>query len=918
MKRLKRGKFFTVLSLLVLIGLSLSFGSVTAAESDYNSLITDTPTKPSDAGALQIIDVNGQKTLGDSSGNPIQLRGMSTHGLQWFPEILNDNAFSALSNDWDANVVRLAMYVGEDGYASNQELMKQRVIDGIELAKENDMYVIVDWHVHAPGDPNAEMYSGAMDFFKEISSLYPNDPNIIYELANEPSSNNTDGPGITNDAEGWQSVKSYAEPIIQMLRDNGNDNLVIVGTPNWSQRPDLAADNPIDDNNTAYTAHFYTGTHNDGYVQGNIQYALENGVAVFVTEWGTSEASGNNGPFLDEADAWLDYLNDNNISWVNWSLTNKNETSAAFTPFIMGESDATNLDPGDDQLWSTEELSISGEYVRARIKGISYQPIDRDRYETVVWNFDDGTTQGFRLNGDNPIENVALTNENNALNITGLTASNDLSAENFWANARISADGFGQSIDILGAEVLTMDVIADTPTTVSIAAIPQGPATWWTNPTAAVQVTTDDFVEQSDGTYKAVMTITKEDAPGLEVIGTSAEDSTLANIVLFIGTPSDVNSISLDNITIVGSEVELPVIHDPIGEATFPSNFEGGTRQGWNWSGDSAVNTALTIEEANGSNALSWEFAYPEVKPTDNWASAPRLDFWKDGLTRGDNDYVTFDLYLDPVRASQGSISINLTFQPPSVGYWAQANDTFEIDLSQLDQAIVTDDGLYQYEVTLDLNSLPSGVSDDTELRNMLLIFADQNSDFAGRAYIDNVQFVEDNKAPQVSLNLEDGQYFSVGQDVTVTPVVTDDLDTNPTVTYNEKLDTSTTGAHTYTVTATDAAGNTSTVEVDYYVYAFSGVLEPIKQENVYKKNRTIPVKFRIDGVSNVTATLQLTKDGQAVTTEGNNVFRYDSEENQYIYNLRTKALETGDYVGTVVITFGNTTIERSFHFTLK
>lgn len=220
------------MALIMVLGLltSLLPNFASAAEADYNSLLVEPGKRPSQAGALSLKVVNGQKTLVDKNGQKIQLRGMSTHGLQWFPGILNENAFSALSNDWGSNLIRLAMYVGEGGYATDPKLMKQRVIDGIELAKANDMYVIVDWHVHAPGDPNADVYKGALNFFKEISSLYPNDPHIIYELANEPSSNSNDGPGLTNDAEGWAKVKSYAEPIIKMLRDNGNQNIVIVGT----------------------------------------------------------------------------------------------------------------------------------------------------------------------------------------------------------------------------------------------------------------------------------------------------------------------------------------------------------------------------------------------------------------------------------------------------------------------------------------------------------------------------------------------------------------------------------------------------------------------------------------------------------------------------------------------------------------
>ncbi|ADQ04043.1 glycoside hydrolase family 5 [Caldicellulosiruptor owensensis OL] len=331
--------------------------------------------KPSVAGRLQIIEKDGKKYLADQKGKIIQLRGMSTHGLQWYGDIINKNAFEALSKDWECNVVRLAMYVGEGGYASNPNL-KEKVIEGIKLAIENDMYVIVDWHVLNPGDPNAEIYKGAKDFFKEIATSFPNDYHIIYELCNEPNSNE---PGVENSLDGWKKVKAYAQSIIKMLRSMGNQNIIIVGSPNWSQRPDFAIQDPINDKNVMYSVHFYSGTHKvDGYVFENMKKAFENGVPIFVSEWGTSLASGDGGPYLDEADKWLEYLNANYISWVNWSLSNKNETSAAFVPYISGMHDATSLDPGDDKMWDIKELSISGEYVRARIKGVTYEPVRRD------------------------------------------------------------------------------------------------------------------------------------------------------------------------------------------------------------------------------------------------------------------------------------------------------------------------------------------------------------------------------------------------------------------------------------------------------------------------------------------------------------------------------------------------------------
>lgn len=554
------------------------------SEARYPHLIGNAGVaKPSTAGALKLVEKDGRKTLAGENGEPIQLRGMSTHGLQWYPGILNDNAFAALADDWGANVIRLAMYVGEDGYASKPDVIKKRVLEGIELAIANDLYVIVDWHVHQPGDPNAEVYAGALDFFAEISNLYPNDKHLIYELANEPSSN---APGVTNDAAGWLKVKRYAEPIVEMLRAKGNENLIIVGSPNWSQRPDLAADQPVNDPNTgrpdantAYTVHFYTGTHQPApnssdrnNVMSNARYALERGVALFSTEWGTSEASGNNGPYLEEADAWLNFLNENRISWVNWSLTNKNETSGAFVPFESGRSEATDLNPGDDRKWDSAELSVSGEYVRARIKGVPYEPIERK-----------------------PVER--------------------------------------------------------------------------------------------------------------------ADDQA------------------------------------PAGAATLPSDFEDSTRQGWGWDGASGVKSPLTVREAGGSKAISWEVEYPEVKPSDGWESAPRIMLAGVNATRGTNRYLLFDLYLKPEtgRSDKGKLAVYLAFAPPSLGYWAQANQTYGIDLPSLMDKAKTDDGLYAFPVAFDLNRLMDGkkLDADTVLRDVTIVVADEGSNFAGTMYLDNVRFAK-------------------------------------------------------------------------------------------------------------------------------------------------------------------------------
>ncbi|MEK0315106.1 carbohydrate-binding domain-containing protein [Cohnella sp. 56] len=829
-KRVFKRVLSWMMALVLLIPL-VPAGAAQAAETDYTHLIADTAVKPSEGGHLQLITGgNGERMLGDEHGNPIQLRGMSTHGLQWFPQILNDNAFKALANDWEANVIRLAMYVGEDGYATKPQV-KEEVIKGIDLAIANDMYVIVDWHVHSPGNPNAAVYQGAMDFFTEISAKYKNNKHIIYELANEPNSGDggVAGGGVTNDADGWAAVKSYAEPIVRMLRETGNDNIVIVGSPNWSQRADLAALDPIADakNNTMYTVHFYTGTHlpatdssDRNNVMSNAMFALEHGAALFATEWGTSEASGNNGPFLDAADEWLDFLAAHNISWANWSLTNKAETSAAFTALELGKTNATDLDPGDDHVWAARELSLSGEYVRARIKGIPYEPIDRtkEEFSTTVWDFNDGTTQGFGQNSDSPTA-LVVTNANNQLQIAGLKAD----SASVWDN-RISANGSTARPDILGTNKITMDVIASAPAAVSIAAIPQSKSAGWANPGTPAEVKANDYVKVSEGVYKAVITLSGESAANLENIANDAEDHILTNIIFLIASPH-ASTISLDNITFSGERtvVVQPVEHAPAGTAALPSTFEDATRQGWSWTGDSGFKGALTVEDANGSKALSWNINYPDVKPSDNWASAPRLSLEKSKMTRGANRYLDFDFYLNPVRASEGALTVNLVFGAPSLSYWAQHPENISIPLSALALKEKTADGLYRYQASFDLDKM-NGIAPDTELGKIIIIVADDKSDYAGRMYVDNVAFTNHAPAAPTGLTATPG-------DATVA------LKWNATAdatSYNVKR--STVSGGTYATLATSVTGTTysdnSAANGTNYFYVVSAVKDNLESVN--------------------------------------------------------------------------------------
>jgi endoglucanase len=303
--------------------------------------------------ALSTIELNGQlKVVGsqlcNQNGDPIQLKGMSSHGLQWFGHYMNYDSIKFMRDDWGANLVRAAMYTSSGGYISNPKTLKTKVKEVVQAAIDLDIYVIIDWHILSDGDPNTYKEQ-AKAFFQEMASLYKDSPNVIYEICNEPNGDVT-----------WdRDIKPYAEYIIPAIRDINPNAIIIVGTSTWSQDIHHAADDPLEYDNIMYACHFYAGTHTQ-WLRDRIDYAMSKGAAIFVTEWGTSEASGTGGPFLEEAKLWVDYMEEKKISWANWSLCDKTETSAALRP---GSNPSGN--------WTDDNLTASGLFVKHSIKNSS-------------------------------------------------------------------------------------------------------------------------------------------------------------------------------------------------------------------------------------------------------------------------------------------------------------------------------------------------------------------------------------------------------------------------------------------------------------------------------------------------------------------------------------------------------------------
>lgn len=349
---------------LVTIGLifaAIGFNSLISlrsflADSDY--LFAFTPPKPPSShvvkkyGHLQVIG----RQLCSETGQPIQLRGISSHGLQWYPFVKGNTVRNSVKF-FKIEVIRIAMYVedfknGEywSGYLAQPDYMLAKTNMIIRDAIDEGIYVIISWHIH--NDPQ-KYTRQAEDFFRYMSKKWGAYPNLIFEICNEPEGNIP-----------WSKIRNYAvghsqtqeDGIIGIIRQNDPDsdpNLIIVGTPFWSQQVDKVLEAPITEyGNIMYTLHFYASEHKQDIRQ-RAQQALDQGLPIFVSEWGTCDYKNNRPNDFDSSLEWLRWMDANHISWVNWSLSPKQEPSSLLKP---GSSIAGP--------WSDRNLTKSGRFIK--------------------------------------------------------------------------------------------------------------------------------------------------------------------------------------------------------------------------------------------------------------------------------------------------------------------------------------------------------------------------------------------------------------------------------------------------------------------------------------------------------------------------------------------------------------------------
>lgn len=292
--------------------------------------------------AVDPITVEGSQVL--VGGQPDGMAGNSyfwTNNTWGGAPFYNQDSVSWLKQDWKTRIVRAAMGVdeGSGNYLDSRSANVNRVRALVDAAIAEDLYVIIDWHSHHAEDYEAE----AIAFFEEMARDYGDKNNVIYEIYNEPL-NNTD----------WSStIKPYAEAVIAKIRAIDPDNLIIVGTQTWSQEVEKAADDPITGyDNIAYTLHFYSGTHTK-WLRDRAERAMDKGIALVVTEWGTTNYSGGGPIYLEETQRWVDWMKEFEITHLNWSVNDKNESAS----IVKG---GANPNGG----WSNSDLTDSGRWVR--------------------------------------------------------------------------------------------------------------------------------------------------------------------------------------------------------------------------------------------------------------------------------------------------------------------------------------------------------------------------------------------------------------------------------------------------------------------------------------------------------------------------------------------------------------------------
>jgi endoglucanase len=245
-----------------------------------------------------------------------------------WPRFYNAGAVQELVTQWHCTVIRASMGIelnnqGYLGNAAGSVALMEAVIDA---CIQQGVYVLIDWHDH-----NIHQQQ-AVDFFDKMSKKYGHHPNVIYEIFNEP------------DYETWPEVKAYSEAVIKAIRANDPDNIILAGCPRWDQDIQLAAADPITGyHNLMYTVHFYAATHKQ-WLRDRTDEAIKKGLPIFISECAGMEATGDGPLDYEEWQRWVNWMDQRKLSWITWSVSDKNETCSVLQPSAASDGNWQDAD----------------------------------------------------------------------------------------------------------------------------------------------------------------------------------------------------------------------------------------------------------------------------------------------------------------------------------------------------------------------------------------------------------------------------------------------------------------------------------------------------------------------------------------------------------------------------------------------
>ena len=277
--------------------------------------------------------------LVNKSGRKYQLFGLSTHGLQWFGRYANFDTIASIQETFGINVIRFAFYTDENGYCDGNEAKKKQMledlIEGVDAATALGLYVIIDWHMvgaENEADKNPLTYlEESKEFFSYISKYYARQNNVLYEIMNEPNGGAT-----------WADCKKYANEVIPCIRAN-TDAVILVGNPHWTADLISVMNDPlVGYENIMYTYHFYAADHRS---TAQVEEAYDKGFPVFISEFGFMQSSGDGAISTTFGENWKRVLDERNISYVAWNISNSKGSASIFKE---GSQDMTDV--SDDNL----------------------------------------------------------------------------------------------------------------------------------------------------------------------------------------------------------------------------------------------------------------------------------------------------------------------------------------------------------------------------------------------------------------------------------------------------------------------------------------------------------------------------------------------------------------------------------------